>query len=133
MDGEKFAKQMKAEENVVRRCRNTLRKIDDASYGDRLKKNLRKAKRQAANNSAFTALQLRRKVCSPQTPAMKQRDKMRELFRRFNGDRLRVIEAYVKAESLGEVGRVSDSRGMSANDYALRLFADGIRKEWIQQ
>jgi hypothetical protein len=38
---------------------------------------------------------------------MKQRDMMRELFRRFRGDRARVVEAYVEAERRGDVERVS--------------------------
>ena len=63
---------------------------------------------------------------------MRQRDVMRELFRRFGGDRTRVVEAYAEAERRGEVKRKSDSHDTSADEYASRLFADGVRKGWIQ-
>jgi hypothetical protein len=63
---------------------------------------------------------------------MKQRDMMRELFRRFAGDRARVVGTYAEAERRGEVGRVRDSHHMSADEYASRLFADGVKKNWIQ-
>jgi hypothetical protein len=55
------------------------------------------------------------------------------LFRRFDGDQSRIIEAYAEAERRGEVQRVHDSRGMSADEYASRLFADGVKKSWIQE
>ena len=64
---------------------------------------------------------------------MTQRDMMRKLFRRFDGDQSRIIEAYAEAERRGEVQRVHDSRGMSADEYASRLFADGVKKSWIQE
>ena len=57
---------------------------------------------------------------------------MRELFRRFGSDRARVVEAYAEAERRGEVERARDSRQMSADEYASRLFADGVEKKWIQ-
>jgi hypothetical protein len=58
---------------------------------------------------------------------------MRKLFRRFDGHRSRIIEEYAKAENRGEVQRVRDSRAISANEYASRLFADGFQKSWIQK
>jgi len=64
---------------------------------------------------------------------MTQRDMMRHLFRRFGGDRLRVVEAYAEAERRGEVVRVRNSNHMSADEYASCLFADGIRKQWLQE
>jgi hypothetical protein len=64
---------------------------------------------------------------------MRQRDMMRELFRRFNGDRARVVEAYAEAERRGEVERVRDTHDMSSDKYASRLFADGVEKRWIHQ
>jgi len=63
---------------------------------------------------------------------MTQRDMMRKLFRRFDGDRSRVVTAYAEAERRREVQRVHDSRDMSADEYASRLFADGVQKRWIQ-
>jgi len=64
---------------------------------------------------------------------MKQRDKMRELFQRYGGDEERTIQAYADAEDRGEVLRNSDLRGLTARDYAARLFADGIAKGWIHE
>ena len=64
---------------------------------------------------------------------MKQRDKMRKLFVRFDGDRAKVIEAYAEAERRGNVERSRDGQNRSADEYASRLFADGICKRWIQQ
>jgi hypothetical protein len=64
---------------------------------------------------------------------MQQRDKMRELFRDLDGDRARIVEAYAKAERSGIVERVSNIRKMSAEEFASRLFSDGVRKKWIQQ
>jgi len=57
---------------------------------------------------------------------------MRELFRRFDGNRARVVQAYAEAEQRGEVERVRDSHGMRADEYASRLFADGVQKRWLQ-
>jgi len=67
------------------------------------------------------------------THAMKQRDKMRELFQLHRGDEARVIQAYAEAEERGEVPRESDLHSLTAQDYAARLFADGIRKGWIHE
>jgi hypothetical protein len=64
---------------------------------------------------------------------MTQRDTMRKLFRRFDGDRTRVVKAYAEAERRGEVTRVRDSHDMGADKYASRLFADGVQKRWIQE
>jgi hypothetical protein len=58
---------------------------------------------------------------------------MRKLFRLHGGDEARVIQAYAEAEQRGEVPRVSDLHSLTADDYAARLFADGIRKGWIHE
>ena len=58
---------------------------------------------------------------------------MRKLFRRFDGDRSRIIAAYAEAERRGEVLRVHDSHNLSADEYASRLFDDGVQKRWIQK
>ena len=60
-----------------------------------------------------------------------QRDKMRELFRLHGGNRTRVVQAYAAAEQRGEVQRASDVHNLTADDYAARLFEDGIKKGWI--
>ena len=62
-----------------------------------------------------------------------QRDKMRELFRRYPSDRDALIRQYAKAERDGVVSRRSNTRDISAEDYAARLFADGIKKGWIHE
>jgi hypothetical protein len=64
---------------------------------------------------------------------MKQRDKMRELFRLYRGVEARVVQAYAKCEELGEVPRKSDMQSRTPQDYAARLFADGTRKGWIRE
>jgi len=69
----------------------------------------------------------------PRARSMSQRDKMRELYREHRGDEARIVRAYAEAEERGEVTRDSDSFGLSALDYAARLFADGQKKGWIQQ
>ena len=58
---------------------------------------------------------------------------MRKLFRRFDGDRTRVVKAYAEAEQCGEVKRVRDSHDMGTDQYASRLLADGVQKSWIQE
>jgi len=62
---------------------------------------------------------------------MSQRDKMRQLFSRFCGDRESILSAYIDAEVKREVMRVRNARGISPRVYAERLFADGVRKGWI--
>lgn len=62
-----------------------------------------------------------------------QRDKMRELFRQYPRDREIVIRQYAKAERDGIVSRRSNSRGIIPEEYAARLFADGIKKGWIHE
>jgi hypothetical protein len=64
-------------------------------------------------------------------PTMKQRDKMRGLFRRFSGKEESVVAEYAAAEEAGEVVRKKNLRGLSSRDYAERLFLDGVAKGWI--
>jgi len=52
---------------------------------------------------------------------MRQIDLIRELHRRFNGDEALTVQAYAAAEKRGEVRRVSNKYGMSAEEYARRL------------
>lgn len=59
------------------------------------------------------------------------RDVMRRLFAEHGGDREAVVRAYAEAERRGEVQRTSNLRGMSAVDYARRLWADGTKKGWL--
>jgi hypothetical protein len=61
-----------------------------------------------------------------------QRDVMRDLHRRLGGDPERVIAEYAAAERRGEAPRTSDTRGMDPEEYARRLYRDGITKGWIR-
>lgn len=65
--------------------------------------------------------------------SMTQRDMMRGLFRRFDGDQARIVKAYSEAERRGLVQRVRNTYDLSAEECASRLFEDGVRKQWIQQ
>lgn len=53
---------------------------------------------------------------------MRQIDKMNELYRQFKGDEELVVQAYAAAEKHGEVKRLSNKRGMTAEEYARRLY-----------
>ena len=61
-----------------------------------------------------------------------QRDVMRDLNRRFNGDHDKVVAAYAAAERRGEVTRASNVRVMEPEEYAERLYRDGVTKGWIR-
>ena len=61
-----------------------------------------------------------------------QRDVMRELDRRFGGDHDKVVAAYAAAERRGDVKRASNLLGMAPEDYAERLYRDGVTKGWIR-
>jgi hypothetical protein len=56
---------------------------------------------------------------------------MRDLYGRLGGDHARVVAAYVAAERSGEVQRSSNVRGMHPEEYAERLYQDGIKKGWL--
>ncbi len=60
-----------------------------------------------------------------------QRDVMRNLYRRLGGDLDRVVAAYAAAERSGEVKRASNVHDMDPEEYARRLFADGVAKGWL--
>lgn len=64
---------------------------------------------------------------------MKQRDFMKALYRRFKGERSRIVNAYAEAEQRGEVERRRNSHGISAQNYASRLFSDGVRNSWLTE
>ena len=61
-----------------------------------------------------------------------QRDVMRDLNRRLVGDREKVVAPYAAAERHGKVSRPSNVRGMEAEEYAERLYQDGVAKGWIR-
>jgi hypothetical protein len=56
---------------------------------------------------------------------------MRHLYQQFGGDEAKVVVAYAAAERRGEVDRRSNQRDLDAEDYARRLYADGMAKGWI--
>lgn len=62
---------------------------------------------------------------------MSHRDFMRGLFQQFGGDKAAVVKAYADAERRGEISRSSNARGMSAIEYARRLWLDGTKKGWL--
>jgi hypothetical protein len=61
---------------------------------------------------------------------MKQRDKFRELFRRYGDDQEKIVEAYAVAEERHEVGRSSNSHSLGARAYAAALYRDAMRRGW---
>jgi hypothetical protein len=61
-----------------------------------------------------------------------QRDVMRELNRRFGGDQDKVVAAYAAAERRGDVQRASNVRDIDPEEYARRLYADGVAKGWLR-
>jgi hypothetical protein len=63
----------------------------------------------------------------------RQRDLMRSLWARFAPDAERVIREYAEAERRGEVTRASNTYGITPEDYARRLLADGSAKGWLTQ
>jgi hypothetical protein len=60
-----------------------------------------------------------------------QRDVMRELNRRLGGDHDKVVAAFAAAERRGEVRRASNVHDITPEEYARRLYADGVAKGWI--
>ena len=59
----------------------------------------------------------------------KQRDVMRDLYNRLEGDREKCIRVYAMMDGTGEVFRQSKSQ--TSEQYAAALWADGISKGWI--
>lgn len=53
-----------------------------------------------------------------------QRDVMRGLDRRFDGDLNKVVAAYAAAERRGDANRTSNVRGMSPEEYAVVVKAN---------
>lgn len=62
---------------------------------------------------------------------LSQRDMMRRLYRLHHGKEDSVIAAYAEAERRREVGRNSNEYGLTAEEYARRLLADGLKKGWL--
>jgi hypothetical protein len=60
-----------------------------------------------------------------------QRNIMRIIYNAFHGNREVCVWGFAEAERVGEVRRRSNVRNLSAEDYAERLFDDGVRKGWL--
>lgn len=60
-----------------------------------------------------------------------QRDMMRDLYKRSKGDPGRVIREYAVAEQKRLVRRKANKSGLSPEEYARALFADGMKKGWL--
>ena len=64
---------------------------------------------------------------------MSQRDKMLEIYKRHKGNNDNaIIREYADAERSGKVKRKRNKYGLSAEDYAKRLLADGRDKGWLK-
>jgi hypothetical protein len=50
----------------------------------------------------------------------------------YGADVDRVIKEYAAAEVRGEVRRISNQSGMTAESYARALYADGAKKGWFR-
>lgn len=61
-----------------------------------------------------------------------QRDTMREIYARWRHDPERVIREYAMAERRGAVRRKANKSGLSPEEYARALFADGMKKGWLE-
>lgn len=62
-----------------------------------------------------------------------QREVMRRLFVASGRNPDRAVHAYAAAERAGEVVRRSNKHGISAEDYARALLADGEKKGWLRE
>lgn len=60
-----------------------------------------------------------------------QRDVMRRIYVECRADEARAAREYAAAELRGEVRRARNRYGMSAEEYARRLLADGLKKGWL--
>ena len=63
--------------------------------------------------------------------SMGQRDMMRNLIAKHGNNESQVCVAYASAERRGEVTRNSDKYGLTPEDYARRLWRDGLKKGWF--
>ena len=63
---------------------------------------------------------------------MTQRDYMRKLYLQHNGEKAKIVSDYAQAERDGKVARNSNDRRFSPEEYASRLFYDGVHDGWIK-
>jgi hypothetical protein len=67
----------------------------------------------------------------PAAAPSRQRDVMRRIYARHGPDDEPVVREYAAAERRGEVRRARNAYGLSPEDYARRLLADGLKKGWL--
>jgi hypothetical protein len=61
-----------------------------------------------------------------------QRDYMRQLVAKIGFDQEHVCSAYASGEREGAVRRKSNDADLSPEEYAKRLWLDGVRKGWLK-
>jgi len=60
-----------------------------------------------------------------------QRDAMREVFSKYNGEKIKVIKAYAWLEENGYAPRKNNTHNFSSIYYAEALYNDGVKKGWL--
>ena len=60
-----------------------------------------------------------------------QRDAMREVFNKYNGEKKKVIRAYAWLEEKGYAPRKNNTHNFSSMYYSEALYNDGIKKGWL--
>ena len=61
-----------------------------------------------------------------------QRDAMREVFKKYNGDKNNAVRAYAWLEENSYTPRKNNTHGFGAMYYAEALYNDGIKKGWLK-
>jgi hypothetical protein len=61
-----------------------------------------------------------------------QRDAMREVFRKYNGDRDKAIMAYAWLEENSYAPRKNNTHNFGSMYYAEALYNDGVKKGWLK-
>ena len=64
---------------------------------------------------------------------MRQRNFMRELYKKHNGNKDMIIKEYAEGERQGVVIREQNQHQLTVEAYAQALYKDGIRKGWIRE
>ena len=64
---------------------------------------------------------------------MSQREKMKALYKQHKGDEKLAVKQYAQAEKDGEVKRDSNEYDLSPENYAQRLWNDGVNDGWLMR
>lgn len=62
-----------------------------------------------------------------------QRTAMRKLFNKYNGNKQKIITAYIWLEENTYISRKNNRHRFSSKYYAETLYNDGIKKGWIKK